>query len=74
MWNSILKHRDWKLRLSILNRRCYATGISLKLSLAYRGRKKIHNPLISKYCFYDDVWLSKQEYFKFLSKGYIYDL
>lgn len=71
MIEKILKHRHWTLHFSFLNRRCYISGNSIKWTWSYRGRKKVFNPILSKYYFNDDLWLSQKEYLNLLSKGTI---
>lgn len=69
MIRNIFKHRYWTLRFSFYSRKCYISGNNLKWTWSYRGRKKVFNPLLSKYYFNDDLWLSQKEYLKLLSKG-----
>lgn len=71
MINKILKDRSWSLHFSFLNRKCYISGDTIKFIWAYRGRKKIFNPMLSKYDLNDDIWITQREYLKLLSKGQI---
>lgn len=49
MISEIVQDREWKLKLSFLDRKCYFSGESLKYKLCYVGTKKIHNIVNSKY-------------------------
>lgn len=69
MMDKFFKYRSWNLYFSFYNRKCYISGDSLKWTWSYRGRKKVFNPILSKYYFNDDLWLSQKEYLKLLSKG-----
>lgn len=69
--DKILKDRVWNLHFSFLNRHCYISGQNIKWGWAYRGRKKIFNPFISKYYLNDDIWITQNEYLKLISKGVI---
>lgn len=71
MIEKFLKNRHWTFHFSFYDRRCYLSGNSIKWCWAYRGRKKIFNPILSKYYLNDDLWLSQKEYLKLLSKGAI---
>ena len=71
MINKIIKDRTWSLHFSFLNRKCYISGDTIKFIWAYRGRKKIFNPLLSKHYLNDDMWVTQTEYLKLLSKGSI---
>lgn len=60
--NKILCNRNWNLRLSLYNRKCYISGRSLWWALAYKGTRTGMN---SK----DTIWLSKDEYLKNLANN-----
>lgn len=57
-----LKDRTWEKKF-VFNSRCYISGNIMKLTFAYRGRKKIKS-VLNKYELNDDIWLSVQEYEK----------
>lgn len=61
MISEITHNREWRLKYSFLNRKCYFSGQSLRLCMCYLGRKKIHN-IISKHDNNDDIWISQKEY------------
>ena len=58
----ILRDRSWHLSFSFQKRKCYISGQSLWLSLAYKGVKPNTNSL-------DYLWLSKKEYLKNLASN-----
>lgn len=61
MLSEIIHNRDWKLKYSFLNRKCYFSGKPLRYRFCYLGRKKIHN-IISKQNDNEDIWITQKEY------------
>ena len=70
MISKIIQDREWKLKLSFLDRKCYFSGESLKYKLCYVGTKKIHNIVNNKYT-NDTIYITQKEYFKILKKNLI---
>ena len=70
MISKIVQDREWKLKLSFLDRKCYFSGESLKYKLCYVGTKKIHNIVNNKYT-NDSIYITQKEYFKILKKNLV---
>ncbi len=68
MISEIIQNREWKLKLSFLDRKCYFSGESLKYKLCYVGTKKIHNIVNNNYT-KDNIFITQKEYFKILKKN-----
>jgi hypothetical protein len=70
MISKIIQDREWKLKLSFLDRKCYFSGESLKYKLCYVGTKKIHNIVNNQYT-NDSIYITQKEYFKILKKNLV---
>ena len=70
MISKIVQDREWKLKLSFLDRKCYFSGESLKYKLCYVGTKKIHNIVNNQYT-NDSIYITQKEYFKILKKNLV---
>ena len=62
--------REWILKYSFLNRKCYFTGQSLRFQPCYVGRKKIRSILSKRYQ-NDDIWISQNEYLNMIKNGVV---
>ena len=70
MISKIVQDREWKLKLSFLDRKCYFSGESLKYKLCYVGTKKIHNIVNNKYT-NDTIYITQKEYLKILKNNLV---
>ena len=70
MISEIIYGREWMLKYSLLNRKCYFSGQSLRFQPCYVGRKKIRS-LLSKRYQNDDIWISKKQYLKMIKNGMV---
>jgi hypothetical protein len=70
MISEITYDREWILKYSFLNRKCYFTGQSLKFQPCYVGRKKIRSILSKRYQ-NDDIWISQNEYLNMIKNGVV---
>jgi hypothetical protein len=70
MISKIVQDREWKLKLSFLDRKCYFSGQSLRFQPCYLGRKKIRS-LLSKRYQNDDIWISQKEYLNMIENGMV---
>ena len=68
--SEILFDREWKLKYSFLNRKCYFSGKSLQFQPCYIGRKKIRSVLSKRYE-NDDIWISQKEYLNMIENGLV---
>jgi hypothetical protein len=70
MISEITYDREWILKYSFLNRKCYFTGQSLRFQPCYVGRKKIRSILSKRYQ-NDDIWISQNEYLNMIKNGVV---
>ena len=70
MISEILYDREWILKYSLFNRKCYFSGQSLRFKPCYVGRKKIRS-LLSKRYQNDDIWISQKEYLNMIENGMV---
>ena len=70
MISEIVQGREWKLKLSFLDRKSYFSGESLKYKLCYVGTKKIHNIVNHNYT-NDTIYITQNEYLKILRNNLI---
>jgi len=70
MISEITYDREWTLKYSFLNRKCYFTGQSLRFQPCYVGRKKIRSILSKRYQ-NDDIWISQKEYMNMIENGMV---
>lgn len=70
MISEITYDREWTLKYSLLNRKCYFSGQSLRFQPCYVGRKKIRS-LLSKRYQNDDIWISKDQYLNMIKNGMV---
>ena len=66
----IIYDREWQLKYSLLNRKCYFSGQPLRFQPCYVGRKKIRS-LLSKRYQNDDIWISQKEYLNMIENGMV---
>lgn len=71
MFKKILSNREWCLKLCLSNRKCYISGKNLWLKYCYRGQKKVKDIVNRNNIIVDEIWLSKDEYYKILSNGIV---
>lgn len=70
MISEITYDREWILKYSFLDRKCYFTGQSLQFQPCYLGRKKIRSILSKRYQ-NDDIWISKEQYLNMIQNGMV---
>jgi len=70
MISEITYDREWTLKYSLFNRKCYFSGQPLRFQPCYVGRKKIRS-LLSKRYQNDDIWISKEEYLNMIENGMV---
>jgi hypothetical protein len=70
MISEITYDREWTLKYSLFNRKCYFSGQSLRFQPCYVGRKKIRS-LLSKRYQNDDIWISQKEYLNMIENGVV---
>ena len=70
MISEIIYDREWMLKYSLFNRRCYFSGQSLRFQPCYVGRKKIRSVLSKRYQ-NDDIWISQKEYLNMIENGMV---
>ena len=70
MISEIIYEREWMLKYSLFNRKCYFSGQSLRFQPCYVGRKKIRS-LLSKRYQNDDIWISQKEYLNMIENGMV---
>jgi hypothetical protein len=70
MISEITHNREWTLKYSFLDRKCYFSGQSLRFQPCYAGRKKIRS-LLSKRYQNDDIWISKDQYLNMIKNGMV---
>ena len=70
MISEIIHDREWTLKYSLFNRKCYFSGQSLRFQPCYVGRKKIRS-LLSKRYQNDDIWMSKDQYLIMIKNGMV---
>lgn len=70
MISEIIYDREWILKYSLFNRKCYFSGQSLRFQPCYVGRKKIRS-LLSKRYQNDDIWISQKEYLNMIENGMV---
>jgi hypothetical protein len=70
MISEITYDRQWTLKYSLINRKCYFSGQSLRFQPCYVGRKKIRS-LLSKRYQNDDIWISKEHYLNMIKNGMV---
>jgi hypothetical protein len=70
MISEIIYNREWILKYSLLNRKCYFSGQSLRFQPCYIGRKKIRSVLSKRYQ-NDDIWISKDQYLSMIKNGMV---
>ena len=70
MISEIMYDREWMLKYSLFNRKCYFSGQSLRFQPCYIGRKKIRS-LLSKRYQNDDIWISKDQYLDMIKNGMV---
>ena len=70
MISEIIYDREWMLKYSLFNRKCYFSGQSLRFQPCYVGRKKICSVLSKRYQ-NDDIWISKEHYLDMIKNGMV---
>ena len=70
MISEIMYDREWMLKYSLFNRKCYFSGQSLRFQPCYVGRKKIRSVLSKRYQ-NDDIWISEEHYLDMIKNGMV---